>query len=230
MTVVSIHQPQFIPYIGFFHKVAQSNIFVILDDVEATRKDFTNRNRVKGPNGANWITVPVKEKNGVVIRDMEISSQNDWKSEHLKTIQYFYGKCPYFSSYYDEFQRIYRNFESSNILELDTALLQWIFSALNLDVQIDYSSKYHITTNKSQRLVDICRSVEASTYISGPGGRNYLESDLFKENSINLEIQDFHHPVYPQRFEGFMENLSVLDLLFNCGEDSYSVIMDGKGN
>lgn len=219
-----IHQPQFLPYLGFFDKVAQCGVYVILDDVEAIRNDFTNRNGIKGPKGAVWITIPVKEKDGVIIRDIEISTHINWIDKHLKTIQHFYGKTPYFRSYFQDIEKIYKKREWGRIIDIDVEFLKWVFNELNVDIDIIFSSKLNIKSKKTLRLVDICREIGANVYLSGVGGKNYMDLDLFAESGINVKFQNFKHPVYPQRFGNFIENLSIVDLLFNCGEKSLEIL------
>lgn len=225
--IACIHQPQFLPYLGFFHKVAQCDVYVVLDDVMATRKDFTNRNRVKGPRGVVWMTVPVRKKNNIVIRDIEISSHINWVDKHLNTIQHLYGGAPFFDSCFIEIKKIYEKVRWNKIVDIDVEFLRWVFGQLDIDVSVEFSSSLNVESRSTQRLVDICRRVGADTYLSGVGGRNYMDLGLFEENGIAVEFQRLEHPVYQQRFGGFVEGLSVVDLLFNCGEKSVEIVRGG---
>ena len=222
--IACIHQPQFLPYLGFFHKATQCDIYVVLDDVMATRKDFTNRNRLKGPKGAIWITIPVKNKNSIEIREIEISTHINWVDKHLKTIQHLYGGTPYFNSYFKDVKKIYERMEWGRIVDIDIEFLKWSFNQLDTDIEVEFSSKLNIKSRSTQRLVDICRKIGADTYFSGVGGKDYMDLNLFEENGIDVKFQHFRHPVYPQRFGGFIKSLSVIDLLFNCGEKSAEVV------
>ena len=211
-----IHQPQFIPYLGFFNKIAQCDVYVVLDDIKATSNDFTNRNRLKSSNGLYWLTIPVKSKN-VIIKEMEISDNISWQSKHLKSFMQ-YGGCQYFESYYSDIEKIYNKKHLKSILEIDLEFLKWLFDILNINIDVVYSSDLEIAYKKTQRLVDICNYIGATTYVSGIGGKQYLDHTLFEKDKIMLNFQDFKHPIYKQKFKGFVPNLSIIDALFNCGE------------
>lgn len=218
-----IHQPQFIPYLGFFNKVLQCDVYVVLDDVKAVDNDFTNRNRLKSPQGVYWLTIPVKKKN-TIIKEIEISYNIPWISKHLKSITQ-YGRAQFFNSYYPNIEKKYKKKQWELVMDIDMEFLKWLFDILEINVEIVYSSNLNVKSMKTQRLVDICKAIGADVYLSGIGGKNYLDLILFEKEGIKVEFQNFKHPVYPQRFGGFIENLSIIDLLFNCGEKSLEILM-----
>ena len=225
--IVSIHQPQYLPYIGFFHKVLNSDMVIMLDDVPATRKDFVNRNKIRTPTGWMWLTVLVKKKNGVIINDIEISN-NDWIEKHLRSLEHCYGQAPYYKWYIDHIRNIL-NANWTNISRLDLRLLQIILEMLGEDTSIcdpciRRSAYLDVPGTGTARLINLCKAVEADTYLSGPGGKGYMDEAAFAAAGIELQYQDFTHPEYEQRFKGFEPNMSILDLLFNHGPDSANII------
>jgi hypothetical protein len=217
-----LHQPQFIPYLGFFNKVAQCDVYVVLDDVKAVDGDFTNRNRLKSPQGAYWIFIPVKKKD-TLIKEMEISYKTPWVSKHLKSLTQ-YGRALFFNSYYSDIEKIYKKKQLEFVMDIDMEFLKWLFDVLEINIKMVYSSNLNVKSTKTQRLVDICKAIGADVYLSGIGGKNYLDLTLFEKEGIKVEFQNFKHPLYPQRFGGFIENLSIIDLLFNCGEKSLEIL------
>jgi len=217
---VCIHQPQFIPYLGFFNKVAQCDTYVILDDVKGTKGDFTNRNRIKDPSGQIWLTIPVKSKN-TLIKDMKISMTDyPWAKKHLKSIYFNYIKAPYFDSFFSDIEKICNEKKWEKIIDIDIEFIRWCFKILKIDVKMIISSDLDVKSSKSQKLVDICKKVGADSYLSGVGGKNYLDSNLFNKEGIKVEFQDFKHPIYPQLFGEFIPNLSIIDMILNCGDRS----------
>lgn len=227
--IISIHQPQYLPYIGFFHKALNSDMIIMLDDVPATRKDFVNRNKIRTPTGWTWLTIPVKKKNGVIIEDIEISN-NDWIEKHLRSLEHCYGQTPYYKWYIDHIRTIYMLDSNWNrISNLDTSLLYIILEALDekpsiCDPCIRRASYLDVQGTGTERLINLCKAVEADTYLSGPGGKGYMDEAAFAATGIELQYQDFTHPVYEQRFKGFEPNMSILDLLFNHGPKSADII------
>lgn len=217
MKKITIHQPQFIPYLSFYNKVIQSDIYVVLDDVKATNKDFTNRNKVRAPNGESLITIPVNSKN---ININQIRIVNDiFIKKHIKTFQNFYTKTPFFEEYFDEIAEIYQSAKWEKLIDFDMALLKWTFEKLDINVKIVYSSSLNTNCTSTDRLIEICKALDGQIYISGLGAKDYLNKVLFEENKIKLVFQNFKHPEYKQKFDPFIPNLSVIDALFNCGAD-----------
>lgn len=226
MTIVCIHQPQYIPYIGFFNKLAQSDVFVIHDDIPAIKRDFTNRNKIRTQHGWKWLTIPVYKKDGTIINEIKISNSINWKVQHWTLLQNLYNKSPFFEKYCSFFEDVY-NREWQLLIDLDIAILKYISKELGLKASFILASSLGIVSNATDKLVEICRAVDAEVYLSGIGGKNYIEEGKFEEANIKLFYQNFHHPVYKQRFEHFEPNMSIVDLLFNCGDESLDIIMDG---
>jgi len=197
-------------------------MIIMLDDVPATRKDFVNRNKIRTPTGWTWLTVPVKKKNGVVIEDIEISN-NDWVEKHLRSLEHCYGQAPYYKWYIDHIKTILNN-NWHYISKLDISLLYIILQMLCVTPSIRRSSYLDVPGTGTERLINLCEDVGADTYLSGPGGKGYMDEAAFAAAGIELQYQDFTHPVYKQRFEGFEPNMSILDLLFNHGAKCADII------
>lgn len=223
---VGIHQPNFMPWIGYFYKVLNSDIFVLLDDVQYIRRGFTNRAKIKTPNGEKWLTVPVKKRGRYfqLVNEVELEDDNSWKKKVLNTLQSCYGKAPYFKTYFFILESIIQK-EYQLLVEINIELLKWMFEVLEIETELVKSSELVGKTGIStERLVSICQSLGAERYLSGFGGQKYQEKEIFNNNNIELMIYDFKHPVYPQLFEKFIPKLSAIDLLFNCGPESTSIL------
>lgn len=229
--IAAIHQPNFLPWLGYFYKIANSDIFIILDDAQYTKNSFINRNKIKTPQGTQYITLPVSHtgKFGQLILECSIDDKEKNAKKITRTIELNYRKAKYFSDYFDEFQKIL-NSNTSNLAEINVLLIEWILEALNIQSEIRRSSELKNVTGKStERLVSICQSVGADEYLSGFGGVKYQEEAVFKESAIKLKMTDFHHPQYPQCWGDFIPNLSIIDLLFNCGPESKRILwVDNK--
>src|SRR3989338_1881585 len=226
--IITIHQPQYLPYIGFFHKLMLSDVCVILDDVEYSKNDFFNRNRIKTPQGWCWKTVPVKAKMKQLIKDDEIDNSQNWGVKHLKAILANYEKAAFFNEY-QEFFKDYYSESWETLVDLNLKSIEYIAKKLNLNVKFRKSSELGINSKKTQRLVDICKKLNAMSYIAGVGSKDYMDAELFRESGIKLLYQDFKHPVYEQRFGKFEELMSVIDLIFNNGKKSIEIIKNSGG-
>ncbi len=222
---IAIHQPNYIPWLGYFHKILNSDIFVALDHVEFTRRGFTNRNRVKGPNGVVWLTVPVKVELHVPIKDVKIDNSRDWRRKHINTLKAFYGKAPYFDDIFSLIEEVYER--DWNMLEdLNLALINKIMEILNIRRKIILSRNLNIQGKKMNMIIEICKKVGGKVYLSGKGAMKYQDPEIFEKNGIKLVYQEFEHPIYPQRFGEFVPNLSILDILFNVGPDKARDILN----
>jgi hypothetical protein len=217
---VVIHQPNYFPYSGFFHKLSLADTFVMMDDTQYDKK-FTNRNRIIVPNGWIWITVPIKKEQKFQSNKLiEINNNLDWKKTHWQKIQRSYSNAKFFNLYKDYFDSLYKK-EWDLLFELNYETLTKTIEWLDLKIEIIKESELNVSGNSTDRLVNICKSVGAETYVSGIGGKEYMNENIFEKNKIKLEYQQFLHPEYPQHFsETFIPNLSIIDLLVNMGSDS----------
>ena len=226
--LVAIHQPNYLPWLGYFHKMAHSDVFVIFDDVQLVRgKSFVTRNQVKTANNVQWLTVPVKEKGDMrLIKDALITQDGKWQRKHWRTIQLSYQKAPYFDRYGEKFSQIY---EASwqNLSELNVTLIKLIKDLMGINTRLVLSSEMNIEARGTEKIISIIKELGADRYITGEGegSKRYVTEEEFRKNDVELIYQRFEHPVYHQLWGDFVANLSAIDLLFNEGESSLKILM-----
>ena len=218
--IVAIHQPNYLPYLGFFDKMKKSDIFVIYDDAQFEKGEFQHRNQIRIYHSWKWLTVPV-EKREIPIKEIKIISEpqknkSHWSKVHFREIHANYAKTEYFSIYEDELRRIYEK-KYEKLVDLNMNLIKFLMKAFDIDVKIVYASEFCFKTKSSQKNLDLVEAVGGDVYLSGPMGRNYLDVSLFEKKGIKVIFQDFKHPVYKQRYKGFIPNMAAIDALFNVG-------------
>lgn len=225
MRIVTIHQPEHLPYLGFFHKVSMCDTLVLLDNVRFEKNYFQNRNRVNTAAGEKYITVPVTDTHGPINKvRICLGYFSHQCKKNAKTIIQAYRKTPFFEVYGYEFLNVYQGNkpERFSLSAYNEDLLRYLFVTLGINVNVVRASELGVTGSKTDLLVDICRKVGADKYVSGVSGKEYLELDKFE---IPVEFQDFRHPVYTQYGkEEFTKNMSVIDSLFNVGPEIMSLI------
>ncbi|MBI4534458.1 MAG: WbqC family protein [Candidatus Melainabacteria bacterium] len=222
-------QPGYLPWLGFFDQMSRSDIFVLYDDVQFDKHGWRNRNRIKTPSGPHWLTVPVHIKEfGASILDVEIDNRQPWARKHIGTIRQFYADAPYLNSYLPTLKDLLEGNSWERISDLDIALIKQMCNWLGLKRQLVRSSELNIQGKRSERLLNLCLYFQAGHYLSGNAARNYLDLDLFASHDIEVEWQDYKHPVYPQLHGEFMPYLSALDLLLNCGDKSGAILAGGS--
>ena len=224
--IVTIHQPEHLPWLGFFDKMRQCDVLVLLDTVQFARRDFQNRNRIKGSDGAVWLTVPVasRGKYDQAIEDVEIVNDYDWRRKCWNAMQHSYGKALHFAEHRPFFEALYER-EWTRLVDLNVAIIRHLAEQLGIGTSLVTSSELGIRERGGTNVaLAACRAVGAKTYLSGAFGKDYLDGDQFAEASIALRYQDFDHPTYPQLFGAFLPCLSAIDLLFNCGPESLAII------
>jgi WbqC-like protein family len=227
--ILAVHQPQYLPWLGYFHKIANCDLFIFLDDVQYKKREFQNRNKIKTPNGPLWLSVPVVTKGRYTqnIRDVKISPDDDWAQEHLKSIEHNYTKAPFFSEHRKFLHGLYKT-PHDLLTEVSMSIIKYVMVYLKINIPFKISSEYNIATTSSERIVDLCKKTGADTYLSGAGGREYMDVSLFSKNGIKVVYQDFKHPEYPQLHGKFEPFLSVIDLLLNCGPQSREILLNGN--
>lgn len=230
---ITIHQPNFLPYPGFFTKVYYADVLVIGDHVQFSHKGFINRNKIKTQHGEKWLTVPIIRNfpqpiNKVLINNSLINNRT-WKNIHLETLKANYSKAKYYNNYINLIKDIYAQ-EWEYLSKFNIALLMKIFKVLGLEKDIVFTSDLDIKGENTDLIIEICKRLGADTYISGIGGKNYMNEDLFRKNSIKLFYSKFTSPVYEQQFNslGFIPNLSIIDMLFNVGDSSLHLITENN--
>jgi hypothetical protein len=224
--IISIHQPNYIPWAGFFYKILKSDVFVLLDNVQFSRRSFTHRNRVKGSSGnIIWLTVPVLKKGKFYqkINEVRINRTEKWEKKHMGTLQMNYANSPFFHYYREDLQKIYSE-KWERLVDLNLELLRYVMERLGIKRELCLSSELKVKGEKTDLLVSIMKELEGEVYLSGSGARNYVEEKLFEEENIKLVYYQYGSFVYPQLWGTFIPNLSILDLLFNCGKESANMI------
>jgi hypothetical protein len=220
--ITSGHQPNYLPYLGYFDKMAQCEVFVIQDNVQYERHDFQNRNQIKTVKGATWITVPVEHVGDTLpFKEIRIAKrlESEWGLHHWRILKTNYEHAPYWKQYRDFFEETY-NKKWEYLIDLNLYLIKGIMKFLRIKTSLVMASSLAVSGKSSNMILAQCKSVGANVYLSGIGGRDYLDIPLLEKAGLKVVFQDFHYPIYTQMFGDFVPNLSVVDYLFcHGGED-----------
>ena len=220
MKRISILQPNYMPWRGYYKIIKNSDCVVLYDDVQYTKNDWRNRNIIKSAKGPIWLTIPVRVKNLNQRINETYSVNNNWYEKHYKSIKQNYSKSRYYNKYIDNFQEFYQNKKSRKITAIIENFNNIIFEILEMSTKIIYSSDLGVTGNRNERLIRILKKLGADTYLSGPSASSYIDQELFKVNKIDIEWVSYQMPMYKQVFDGFIPNLSIVDLIFNTGTEA----------
>ena len=228
--ILTAHQPVYLPWLGLFHKIALAELFVSFNRVQYQPKDWNNRNRVKTAAGPIWLSVPVRRSGYLekTISDIEVDNASPWARKHWKSLQLHYGSAPHFARYADFFEDTYMRREWRTLVELNEHMLAWFLAELGIDVPVRSAADYEFHGAKSDLVLDMCRTLGADVYIFGAQGRDYADMAAFRAAGVEPVFQDYRHPTYPQRYGAFLPNLSIVDLMFNCGPSSLDILMSGN--
>lgn len=230
--IVSIHQPGYLPWHGLFHRQALSDLHVFLDTVQFEKHGFNNRVKIKTAQGSQWLTVPVLVKGKFLhnpITEVMINTLEPWARKHWKTILLNYSKAPFFERYAPFFQEFYAR-EWVRLADLNTTMIRRLAGLLGVQCRFVKASELGVHSRKSDLVLGICQEVGAKTYLSGVKGREYLEVEKFRDAGIRVYIQRYRQPRYPQLFGEYEPYLSIIDLLFNCGDQALAIITEGQGD
>ena len=221
MNRVVVLQSNYIPWKGYFDLVRDADLFIFHDDLQYTKNDWRNRNKIKTPKGAEWVTIPVGTDERRLICDVAIKDTT-WQVKHWNLLKQHYGKCPHFARYQTFFEEVYLGRQWGNLSELNQHLIRSISSELlNLKTAFRDSREYSLSGQKLDRLVELVTKAGADRYISGPAAKDYIDPSRFAEAGIELVWKDYSgYPEYPQRFPPFEHGVTILDLLFNVGPDA----------
>ncbi|MBW2028807.1 MAG: WbqC family protein [Deltaproteobacteria bacterium] len=229
--ILSVSQPYFAPYPGFFHKVSRSDTFVILDEVQFPRgTTWVTRNRFKNDKGILWMTIPVWKK-GLgfqKINEVRIYDEGHHLRKYLASLKSAYGKAPFFQDHLPFLERIF-SAGYERLIEFNVDIIRHILKSLGIGTKIRLLSELGIHSTGEQRLVDICMELGARCFLAQNAARKYLNEDLFQRAGIGIEFFRPPSPVYPQLWGEFVPNLSALDLLFNCGPGSRNILSGKRG-
>ncbi len=220
---VTIHQPQFLPWLGYLDKIDQADALIMLDTVQFKKHEWQNRNRIRTAKGWQWLTVPVLQHFGQRIDDVLINPTTSWKTQHLRALDMHYARAPYRDLYLPELRELYAR-HWSRLSALNRAIVQWLLDAYGITTPVHSAAEYAARDEPIDRLIDLCRAVGATGYLAGPGAEHYMDRPRFECSGVRLEIQVFQHPIYRQVYEPFEPNLSALDLLLMQGPDALSTL------
>ena len=227
--ILTAHQPVYMPWLGLFHKISLAETYCIFDDVQYTKKDFLNRNRIKTKDGSLWLTVPVESSNHreLRIRDVRII-QNGWQTKHFKSIQSAYRKSNYYSDYIDQLEDIFLKRNWEYLVDLNGAWLNFGLSVLGINVVVEKASNFKFEGSKSDLVASMCSVLGADKYIFGALGADYVDRSTFEKIGVSISFQEYIHPKYTQLHGDFVSHLSLIDLILNEGPKSREILMSGN--
>jgi WbqC-like protein family len=216
---LAVVQSNYIPWKGYFDLLNMVDEFILFDTVQYTRRDWRNRNRVKGPNGAIWLTIPVEVKGRYFQKINEtVISDPTWGRAHWKTVLHNYSKAEYFHAYKERFEELYLGSNERYLSRINYRFLVAICEILGINTRITWSTEYRLLEGKTERIVDLCKQAGATEYLSGPTAKRYTDEELFEKEGIVLRYMDYSgYPEYRQLFPPFDHRVSIIDLIFNEG-------------
>lgn len=221
--IISIHQPNYFPWLGYFYKIAQSDVFVLLDDVQFSNEGMHNYHYIKTPQGSLRLKIPVEQHIGDLIMEVKTKDFLGWKEKHIKTIEANYKKSAFFSTVFDDYIQLIEK-EYTNLSEMNASIIEFIIGKFGIKTIIQRSSDLKISTVREEKVLDICNALNASVYYSGTGAKVYQNESDFLNRGIELRYSMFQPFDYKQLWGGFQSNVTVLDYLMNCGYDWEQVI------
>ncbi|MBK5271241.1 MAG: WbqC family protein [Bacteroidia bacterium] len=224
---IFISQSNYIPWKGYFDAIQRADVFVLYDDMQYTKGDWRNRNKIKTPGGLQWLTIPVKVKGRFdqKINDTEVSDQQ-WPRKHWKSIAHNYNKAPFFQEYAPIVEALYESAaDLQNLSQINYHFLTAIAGMLGIKTRFCQSYEFSLQGDKNEKLLHICQALKATHYISGPAAMGYLNKELFEQNGIEVIWMDNSgYPEYPQLFGSFEHAVTILDMLFNTGPATTSYL------
>jgi hypothetical protein len=224
---IAIIQPNYIPWIGYFEIIKNVDKFILLDDVQYTKRDWRNRNYINNNGNKLLLTIPIKTKGlfNQNINEVKILN-NNWKNEHLKKIFFCYKKTNYFEETYEYFKELYNQIESDNLSEILCFLTKELCIFLKIGTKIKLSSKIKIDGEKNQKIIKICNHFSATSYLSGPKALNYLDGNIFSANKTKLLIAEYQKQdcYIESKYFKFLQKMSIVDLMFHQGKQSKNYI------
>lgn len=222
MKRVAIVQSNYIPWKGYFDLISAVDELIVYDDVQYTRRDWRNRNMIKTPQGAKWLTVPVVSKGKYFqsIRETKING-SEWALLHWKALELNYRRSPYFSEVSEWIKPFYSDKQFSYLSDMNRLFISEICKYLNINTNISCSWDYNLVEGRTERLADLCAQACADEYLSGPAAKGYIDEKIFMDMGIKLGYFEYEgYPEYPQLWGDFIHGVTILDLLFNCGKDA----------
>lgn len=232
MRTLVISQPTYLPWAGYFRIMKEADVYVFLDNVQFEQRSWQSRNRIKSVEKFVWLSIPTHHECQSRIDDVEIDNSKAWTRQHLSAIKTSYGKAPFFKDYFSFFKSIYE-LKWTQLTLLNIFLIKYFAAQLGLSPVFVRASKLALEGKRTKLLLDICKMFGADRYVSSIGAKEYMEADgakqIFEKEGIKVELLEVNPFTYPQLFGEFIPELSVIDLLLNCGADSPKILF-GKDN
>jgi hypothetical protein len=230
---VAIHQPQYLPWLGYLDKLDSADVFILLDTVQFKKHEWQNRNRIRTKDGWQWLTVPIIDRFPERIDRVEIHSRTDWQRKHCQALRLHYGKAPHWEPFGPELLGLLER-PWTRLVELSVTVTELLCKHLGIKTPRLFASALAAREEPTDRLVDLCRAVGGTVYLAGqgaaprPGAPSYMDVGRLPRAGIQVHFQEYQHPTYPQRYDPFVSHLSVVDLLFNCGPESLTILRTGR--
>ncbi len=226
--IVVIHQPDFMPYLGFFDRLQKADIYVVLDNVQYVRssRGWTSRDKIKTKNGERWISVGTKKASrDTLINQILLSEESDWRNKHLNLFWENYRKCDFYDEIIPYIRELY-NFSCDRMMDFNMKSIEMLMNLLDIKIDIKFASEMNVIGKNNGLIIDIVKKLGCHKYLSGIGARDYFVAELYERAGIEVIWQTFNHPIYPQQYQGFIPFLSSIDLLFNCGIEKSKTILN----
>ena len=221
---IAVHQPQYLPWLGYFNKMAVADVFVLLDTVQYKKNEWQNRNKIKTAQGWQWLTVPVSYKFPEKINEVRINGRVHWQDIHIKGLATNYSKAPFFDALNKGLSEIFDE-DWEMLAPLNIFVVKKLAAMLGVTTPIYVASELDsFPQSPDERLIAITKYFGGTTYLAGEGGQAYMNIEMYKKEGVDVTFLAYDHPVYPQLFGSFEPFLSVLDLLMNCGDQSLGIL------
>lgn len=223
--LVGIHQLHYLPWLRYIEKIARCDVFIVLDNIQFNKNGWQNRNKIKSDQGECLLTVPVRGKAEQRLDEVEIPAGNPWAKKHWRTIEQHYRNAPYFDRFAEFLESTYST-PWTKLNDVNRHMLEFYIDTLGIDTRVVYASDLNAPGIATERLINLIRAVDGTRYYSGAFALDaYLDAGMMSEAGIELELQEWVAPTYPQQYGGFVKDLATVDLLMNCGERSMDILM-----
>ncbi len=225
--LAAIHQPQYLPWLGYLDKLDRADVFVLLETVQFKKNEWQNRNRIRTAQGWQYLTVPVLHEFPQRLDRVRINNETDWRRKHRQALEINYRKAKFYDQYEPAVRGLYER-EWEHLAPLNSAFIRFFADAFGIVTAIADAGKFPARDEPTGRLVDLCKAVGADRYLAGAGGRAYMNVPEFESAGVAVEVQDFAHPEYEQVYPTFVPGLSAIDLLFNCGRAGFEMVRKAR--
>lgn len=218
---VAILQSNYIPWKGYFDLINSVDEFILYDEMQYTKNDWRNRNKIKTAQGVQWLTIPVRQENlSQTIRETRAAS-NNWGAKHAKTVALAYGRSRCFREFWPLFEPLYMRGHEKSLSRINFDFVSTVNRILGIATRLTWSDDYRLIGDRTERLANLCKQAGADEYITGPSALDYMEPEVFRRSGIAVKVADYSgYPEYAQHYPPFEHGVSVLDLIFNEGPDA----------